>query len=763
MFFKNKKNSFFQLALILSISIFIFSCSREDEAYNPVIKFQINSKAQAESSLKCLKDMGGTFTTYFKSQLSSEELDSFWNCILFSVQSYKYLVEGTKKNEHSMVEMSRFLEKWVYGGNNQLNPEVIKAIFQFKSAIIGGSVDNITNEELDKLSYFIHKILRGITQELLPHMKNLTSGTLQPVKEGITDKSMTESIYLLRKSLQQMGYFFQMSQKNYSFQKMSELMSSLKGSPPQSGSNKPSDESSGSFFKNAEKIVPVLRESKVLLVGPNRDYILSHEWPALFYSIGNIYGIWLRVVNFISPNKESLLSGEGFKQFDQIVNDVLSNIEEGLNRRGGKPYLQNEAEKLFAAMEPITGIPFGLDYKTLTAMWQLLVDKILVKTSGRAQAVEGLTLDKLTSLKNQFLSWRNIQYQVEGVDINHIDFNDKNWGTLGVLLSQIKNPLDLDPQNILHIGQKDPQFSKTSLRYLNLEQALFSPLIKAYSADDKNQAPVGLKKEEVDQIFIDLKPFIEKLGFSADSADRLIKVVFRDANIFMPNSDGNTQLGLLESMEFSHYLISSMSLSKMLVNEAVQACLDGVSVKDGEISLDCLKQVLASNGFSLFSNLPQMQTYLSKMSPQIWNEYFEVLQLAINPDRRKGIIRFSKVTDLFMLQQYVETLFTIYDNNGDQEFNSEESLYFLDQKYEIILQTLKTLNVPSLNKSIVNSVFTYMLKYGRSPTDINSTDKLKDLRFDNWQKQYAQKGAKGWDISADRLSVLRLIAMLVGE
>ena len=743
--------------------IWNLSCAQEEPLSNVKTLDVGAQKAESiQSELFCLSEISNYIVNYFGGRLKKKELEEFWDCTAKAIQVFQKYAKPDAQGHYPAEHVRHFLTEYFWPREHFSN-ELLHELMFLKQVLFGGDSDRFTKEDFSNIENFLIQDMKNLTSRLVDEIHLLTSGTLHPKKTDVKAKDLERAIFHFRKVMKEFGTAFSRQGYAYPFLRIEKLMSNLKPMLV-------AESGEGSLFQDLENFIPIIRETKVLLVGPDRTQILASEWSDFFVLIANAFSIWLRSENFIAG--EDLTEGEALAQFHILFDEVLTYIHAGLSKRLVQVYSHQEARLWLEAMNRIFEIPFGLNLALVERYWSWLTDKILVPDLEKASTIAGLTPAKVALLKERFAFWYNTQVRINQTWGNSFDANDPRLGAFQRVFRGLSMNLSFDSFGRVVIPRTDSAYDRLSLTYLNFESSAVDLVIRAYAQDSlRRQETSSLTVDEVKQLLADLHEMFVFFNFIDAEDTSFYKRFYRDTSLFVPQANGDELIDFGEIVSFLHFVSSGYQSVRVLDVQGLDRCslpvtLDSSIKKNADIEVStvaklyihsCFKNHLASQLPHFLGHLPQLQNYLEFALKQDLTKYHDLidnLMLTVSKNLSySGSFTNGELLKFQILLQYIETYMHRFDLNGDSYMDPMEVSLFLDN-YLTPIASLLGQNQESL-ENFIRSFFTYIIKYHKSPLDTGNHG--GSLRFHLWSRLH-----QNWQFNGDRLDLSYVLRILGG-
>ena len=379
--------------LLIASILLNLSCASENEPIPKVkvIDAGMQKAGSVKSELFCLSEFSQYIVNYFWAKMNRQDLENFWNCTAMAIAVFKSYAKPNEKGLYPAKHVRNFLTEYFWP-KEHFSDDFLKELMYLKQVLFGGEADSFSLQDFDRMQSFLSQDMKQLTVSLVDEIPTLTSGIVNDKKENLTEEQMNRAVFKFRKVMREFGFAFSRHGYSYPFQRIQKLLLGLKPLLTDETDN-------DSLFARLEVFVPIIQETKVLLVGPDREKILSTEWGDFFVLIANAYSIWLRSENFIVG--KNFTKGAALSQLYMLVDEILTYIQAGISKRLVQVYTHKEARQWLKAMDDVFGIPFGVQHKLIEKYWSWLIDKVFV-SDLEAKNIEGLTPHKVAFVRETF-------------------------------------------------------------------------------------------------------------------------------------------------------------------------------------------------------------------------------------------------------------------------------------------------------------------------------------------------------------------------
>ncbi len=685
----------------------------------------------------CLNELGPRFTRYVDGAIEKPEWESTWDCAIDSLEMFKKYVNGSVENGYSREDIRAFLNDFMLTADRQVSPELMAVSFELKASIFGGSAELLTYEEMDRFIGML-KVGKKQSTEVLPHLQ-LRSG-------GAT----SEELLALADAIASAG---------------EGIASSLDtGSHP--AFNKTS------FLVLAEELKKLhawnfkadtvlwLMAGKAVLIGGSRDMIEGHSWPDVFRAAtsygGPLAAYKSERIDFADrPNA-------GGEFVVNLVSRIKAAVERTLDLHGGALQLEI-IDRFIDALPPETitvdrlalqktlrpafgkifkaDVADAVDRKAVAAMFSTMDDWRRGQTHLEAIYAEmkadstGVTKEAFTNAANEYASQKDHQAQY---DVSRLIF-----------LSQRYEPMFVASDKQITF-QRQTLHSLHNLGEMHWMRLVGELLMRAYgSGTFKDRATL----DDVKVFFEDFTALLVAIKKIDPTVADIHKKRFRDANLFMRKSNGDRFVDVDEFTEYLAVLSSIGTLSNRILETITPICPNlGEDWYGWQwMRMDCFRREYFERRAIFWDHFPGMRDFYDRQDGEGRHRVEQAMERAA---RRYGIddtlpIGAYDIEGYSGILHYLDLLFLRFDESRNSKLDLEEVM----RAYPVFKLTLADIGkLDPRNNTIIESAFTYIVKFGRKP----ETDNIWGLlHFGGWILW-----RPFWSINADRGALYQVISVL---
>jgi hypothetical protein len=664
----------------------------------------------------------------------------------------------------------------------KVSPKMVLETMKIKQLIFGGSVDSFTTNDFKTARMKVNR-LKAIVERFLPYYSIYSldwdpqmysyqqSQKLFQDAQGVLEQSGTELATLI--------------EGPYDLRDLIVILREYEALYPHKDkdSKRLKDAEYVPMSQKLEKLMPLILEAKTMVFGGKDSTLDKAIWSPLLSLGARIYTSALYHHYFIS--EKPMEKTDTLWSLSTFSNQSLNLLRDILVK---KPVHQVTLSDIMTITKLLQNAGFidnkKINIQSLTTIVKLVLNNVLVSPEDRlgGYVPNAITMHSVELLRDELQIWIDTEiffaqltrkYQ-SNQGLRPRDFADAvekgrthpdsstalrtGLRELGPVV-QTPAPLTVDAQGRMYISRELQQvYNQQSMSQLNLNRALARLMIRSFAGDlSRIKSNAGVTVEEVNAVFKTVKPFFVDIGLLEPDNDTFGDARFRDANIFMPHSDGNKTASFVELTDLVGMLWSGVSINTMLTEAMPKDCLFEQMVKSKKTGIEKLEKMVkvdcAANAyrFSLMDKMtatPVFRRYLQGADRD------ETLEFINNIFKSSGYVpnksRTTKLVDLGQVPhaiQYVEMIFTRFDENSDGVLTKYEAL----KAYDLFAELLKQYAGDQVAPKDLDSVFMFLLRYGKAPTTI----KEKATWFLRWKGR-----PENWNVAADRSQLARILGYI---
>lgn len=640
-----------------------------------------------------------------------------------------------------------------------------------KQLFFGGSVDSFTTTDFETARLKVSRI-KILIERFLPYYSVYGREWEPEIYEPEdAQKLFMESQFVLEATVREAGVLFEGA---YDLNDLVGLVREVEALYPSKGD---------SYETTVKKYLPLVIDAKNMILGGNDSSLRKGNWSILlgfgarFYSDFLYYDYFVKDKSLEQPLIVSYLS--------VLANQSLNILRDLLITKKENQFSRAEMNKLAQHLIRLELLPKGLKANSIDQVLGVVLNNILVAPDKRIDGYvpNALNLASIEVVRQELQIWLDSELFISTLTENWkpddglnskalIDVFKKAQqasGTTAPLQVSLKEfllsvqspvPITVDSENRVIISNKFEQvYTRRSLRQLNIYRGITRLLLRSFVKDKERIATYkGAVLEEVESAFFTLKPVLVEMGLIEPKNVSFASSRFREANIFVPHSDGNNLASYAEVTDLIAMIWSGVNINSMLRKDLVRVCFNGNDqVKnDAQVTLSCARSAYKDSMLKAMTATPEYLKFMKTVSKDEWAIYMNnVFKAAGYVPNDKNIATIEELSLAPHVIQYVEMIFARFDKNKDGIISTSESLNAFPAFKGILLELAKDqIANGSLKESDLLDLFTYILRYGKPPETI--TEKI---RFVMMWKGKSDK----WDVWADRTQLAQILGYIADQ
>ncbi|MDE0151823.1 MAG: hypothetical protein OXK80_04940 [Bdellovibrionales bacterium] len=663
----------FKVFKIFCISIFIYfsaGCDRLGLRVGESYK----DPAFSGTNLGCMNELREQFDNYVKQNLRKGELGVFSQCLTTALTIFKHHVSGEKRGNYSPEELRNFLHEF-FLQDSEVSDELLHHLMVFKAALVGGSTDSLTLDEIDQLNNRI-QVMGKIMANIYPYNHILFN------QKKLSFKELNKGVQVLKKTSSE--FSDQIFQNPYSLKSAGQLFQ---------GISQLMDFSSDQNFLwlgAVKALAPFILNSSA-----KKDIILPKEWPVLAESMTDLASILLHVRTTLSPVSFSQKILHYSKSFETLLVFLKNRIDEGsISRSEFLQLVQNLKEENI--------IPERMRYSSLERVIDVVFGKII------AQIEEDFSFgeEEFLWLANFYQTWNQRQKDIR-LAVSDPDWQEKvseeNSGVIAELLKfkplyrvedagfnvYLRYPsLVLEDRE----SEKSEEFIYKNLSMHSLYWQATSAVLGGYA----EYPDYGLVESEFGSLLIDFRNFISDLsGLEASDVEvaNYGRTEFIAGHLMLYETEGfhgtdelidsdGKRLEVVSQREGTEFLAMTGFIIKTL-KDLTQGFYH---ICPSAISRSCFIDNVVSLIQNISFTMPQLSSFLENITEEEAGKYADLLFKisVVDPEQIETLefIAPVHIRNLVFALMYQEVTITRYDLNENTLLDKVELVKDEDELIE---------------------------------------------------------------------------------
>jgi small-conductance mechanosensitive channel len=165
----------------------------------------------------CLNGAGKTLGNYFTGGASDSEVSGLFDCASSALELFETRTRGEQPNQYSPDELRNFMQTYFLQGLT-ISDELLQQLKYLKQALVGGSADSLTDQDLDRLRSILDT-LKTQSIAFKPYLP-LTPEHLNQMQPADLEKAIS----VLKDTASILGKILVTNSVSYSFDNMDNLL-----------------------------------------------------------------------------------------------------------------------------------------------------------------------------------------------------------------------------------------------------------------------------------------------------------------------------------------------------------------------------------------------------------------------------------------------------------------------------------------------------------------------------------------------------------
>lgn len=732
-------------------------------------------------SASCLRQSMDQLKLFFAGDATDEQVSESFECLQNVLVAFKENIRGKNQNSYTPDEIANFLSKQFLKDDTEFSKELLAEAMKLKVVLVGGITSGITKNEIEGLSSIIARLKPEVVK-LNPHMKVIVSKWSPESDQEIKEKRFINAKAAFEVFLNRVALMLASTNRGYELNDLVNLV-------VEAAKFSKSDDETIKKIVTAKTLIIKLKET---LIGGNTS-LMGKEWVPFAKTLGEAFFQSLRYKYFFDNLKENQVA-EKLKVHRQVFSDVLALIHDLLNFKESHVFTTGELSSLVLTAQELKYINSkpeqkkftqkGLD-SLLNALWQNILNKPEDRMAKKvlpgfnSNALQIVTVELNYWLENQIIIAEIFEKKHEYTKKDLLEELFKVARTVNseelFKLVSANGLMNFDENGYLKIlTETNGLYHIKDLNSTNLTRTFSRVFIRSYANDLKRVNELsGVTLDEAQFAFDQLKEFIFNLELVEPSNVTFIASRFREANLFLSVSNGDTFASFEEINHLVLHILSGIERAESLKIIAKEKCLDAKAdmIAKTEFNQNCLLD-LYFNEQDSFAEMPgfaKLKTEKDdkgepKVSPAVNKDYY------LNLLKAAGYVPNQNVADpektVFLADanlfphvvQYVEMIYFIHDTNRDGYLQKDEAIKAFPI-FEMVMKPVQE-QYKFTDKELIG-FFVWLLKMGK-PFPINNMKKfVKDHECNLYND--SKTCAQDWTINSSRINigkVFNLIAIL---
>lgn len=648
--------------------------------------------------------------------------------------------------------------------------DLVSEVMKLKQTLVGGTLDALAATDFQTARLKV-STMKTVIGRVLPFLDiYLGDWSVDSVNDVAGVSRFNHARSAMDQSLKELGAALE---SNYDIRSVTKLISEFeKLYPPPPGE---------AVSKDVEKYLPFVVQIKNLLFNEDDSVIKKEQWPAFLGYASDVFGTYRFYGYFLAGKSD--LKRETYEAMSRTTDQAIGLLSTLMKVRGRALITTAEVEQVLLQLRDIELIPSDIEPETIDAVLKIVLNRILNPPALRlaGQRPNGIRPTTLAYIQAELQGW--IQTQAFLLDVMA---QTKNGRTITpsalrrIIAGKIADPKTtpelkdalgglivatggdlpfvLDQGGRLLISRRlGPDFNLPSLWRHNLVREVTRIFLASY-AGNLSRIRKSVTAAEAERAFRELGPVAVDYGLLDPNDTGFMTSRFREANLFMPRSDGDQIATFAEVHELIFAIASGLNLNSSLRPGLLRDCPPVISRRRSliveRVDYGCLYENYKKGFRKVLTSMPEFLRFQKGSSEEAFGLFFfnSLKGAGYVPNGTR--VKTSDVALLPQLIQYEELLFARFDTNSDGVIDVQEARRAFPAFREIFkVLAKKELESGNLKNEDLIAVFTWVLKYGKPPETI-----WEKLQFLSWAKNPDR-----WDSEADRSKIASILGYIADQ
>lgn len=725
---------------LLLLALLLSSCTlktNEQELKAPSLS--VTSAQQG-----CLANSGSTISKFFDGEITEPELDYFWNCLTHSFQMFADNTRGTQQDYYAPEELAGFMSKYFLKGKSVPAP-LLRQAMNLKKGVMGGSSERITRQELKDTVRLI-KAFHEQSLKLRPYMP---LGSDSILKRTLSDQELEFALQAFQSSMQEIGKALEGSIGTYSISDFNSLLVELKAFMYE-GQEK-------NWIDTTLAMAAVIGPAKSVFVAPPATEISQNDWPQFFYLVPRYFALYLRSVYYFQTPKD-YQHGAGLLIVEKVLNEGVDLIGKALENHPSGRVETEELDALLKSLDKVDLLPD--DISRIRKILVLATTKIFPDPESRKMQISKANLkgfretylyftEGLHGLESVYRrELGDADYLVRSMDRDDLlkystadflkgTFNQDELSKEAVedLRRSAREVRTIFPNaaNVVFVPHKRkfPDLSYFHMAKMHLFRTINRLLLRTYGGSH------SISENQIVEALRDMDPVLE--FYKIDSKDLIQSVHPRlfEASLFLPSSDGLTNIKMTEALEMEALLISTIDRHAK-IHEYIASKCKKRNDRNGDptIEPDCYRRQFTKQIKRYWDFIPGLADFTDNLSPSEQLNMFQKMDAFLRKGRTDAYYTKGDTKSFVLMPYYIELLFSRFDANNDNFFDEKEAKLAYPVFEPFIAEKANALGYTKEEQHY--KIFTYILAKKTLPKSF-----LEKIDFLAWDKDGEFKTNRG--------------------
>lgn len=667
----------------LAISVMMLSSCTEFTKGKPKKEEVVEIKQDA---MGCLKDVALDVKNFMKSEVTPSDIDKTFACIDDTLSQFQTRVEGRQEaNAFNAEELFEIFEKFIEDSN--ISREATRDLLTLKTALLGGSDQKITKEELTELrSYLL--VIREEAKNLLPYAQLYT---FQKTEAPLAKTMIKDGFAQLNLSLKKLLASSRMSQSSYGFEDFKRTIKNM---------NVLKEDQQG-MLELADKVNTLLIGQQSAGTESERQIYIDNLTEVLRLYSTHIHG----------HVKFEISTPVVLNNLLEFIEDAVTLLENTLQYRKTQKISMASIDPLISEVFEKEMMPLPVSSTTALSFYKTIVVRVLESgLAGDIMAFDGIKRVHFSNLKREIAVYKIYSKYLETVASESIlaasqnrripvetiqrqlrqfdpatetailnDFDSETQRLIVNIVKELKEQFLIQKPSIYR-NKKLMLYANQNLaqqNWVDLTRGFYVTMLSRQMLLGWGETPfvklvknAHTSKRGMVQWYNEFKNFGIEIKAMDPRVENQGEASVIAANLFTAAGNGDDKMSFLETIQSFNILISG----GQTFNEIKQGLANAnCNLSDMDVfgnpwnNEACFIGELKRGYKYYFSNLPALSVYVERLTAEQFQDFFvALLDAARKEEANKGVrLESADIKMMVSLLYYMESLYAAHDGNNN--------------------------------------------------------------------------------------------------
>jgi hypothetical protein len=423
------------LLILAAVCFAVASCSLPMNEEPPA---PISPETNIGFSSQCLDNALPVMKGFLDGTAHPKDVAETWDCFGGAIDLFYRKVKGSNQNAYAPREIAQFFEDY-FLKKVHINDRLLNEIMHIKQVFVGGRADQITKDELKKLTAFAHEA-RDLSIQLLPYMKvfsqNWKPGGRGRLADDIDffDQANQEVQHVAKR----LGDRIASNNQDYRLDDLLVLLDELQGVYGEQWT----------WLTELRKTFPLVHKLKKSLVGGLEEVVRASEWRRFGLLGARGYVQYLRYYYFIKNAPEDT-SGLDIIYITKSIDDLFSYLGDMVREKTEAKFTKGELQEILTALKAI--------FPKVDISPALLDESMKIKQVFFGGNTEEFVPEEFEKARTKVEAFRGLTQCVYG----YLNFYTMDWRAEDMSPADAQKYFQEGEANLLELGTRLGQIMET--------------------------------------------------------------------------------------------------------------------------------------------------------------------------------------------------------------------------------------------------------------------------------------------------------------